>query len=243
MKFFSKTVAFGAILAVSVSLSASDQKDKKASGKVWDSGSFGIYMNGKRIGTEKFNIEQRADSSVATSEIKVEEGNFKAAQTAEMEITPKGELRSYSWRATVPQKEESSVEPKEQLLVEHIIPADQKKMDVPHVLPLSTVILDDNFFSQRELLVWRYLRTGCIFKQNDGLLCGPSHFGILVPHQHTAGEAVMDLIGRDKITVKGQEQEVNKIKLDTDGTTWLLWVADDYKVMKMSVNNFEIIRD
>lgn len=240
----SRTPAIFAIMALmTLSLFAADQKEKKPGNKIWDSGSFGIYMNGKRIGTEKFQIEQKSDFSVATSEIKVEDGNTKADQTAEMQITAKGELRSYVWHATAPLKEESSVEAKDQLLVEHVVPADQKKVDVPHILPVSTVILDDNFFSQRELLVWRYLRTGCYFKQNEGLVCGPSHFGILVPHQHTAGEAVMDLIGRDKVTIKGQEQELNKFKLDTDGATLWLWVNDDYKVMKMSASNFEVIRD
>lgn len=243
MKSILRPTIFCALALTAVSLFAADQKDKKASNKMWDSGSFGIYMNGKRIGTEKFQIEQRSDFSIATSQIKVEDGNFKADQTAEMEITPRGELRSYTWRATAPQKEESSVEPKDQLLVEHVVPADQKKMDVPHVLPVSTVILDDNFFSQRELLVWRYLRTGCIFKPSEGLVCGPSHFGILIPHQHVAGEAVMDLVGRDKITVKGQEEELNKLKLETDGTTWFLWITDDYKLVKISANNVDVIRD
>jgi hypothetical protein len=51
---------------------------------------------------------------------------------------------------------------------------------MPYILPLSTVILDDNFFSQRKLLVWRYLTTGCIPK--DGLLaCNPSQFGFSFP--------------------------------------------------------------
>lgn len=243
MKLFRTAVICAAMVLMALSLFAADQKEKKSGNKIWDSGSFGIYMNGKRIGTEKFQIKQESDFSVATSEIKVEDGNTKADQTAEMEITSKGELRSYVWHATAPLKEESSVEPKDQLLVEHVVPADQKKMDVPHILPVSTVILDDNFFSQRELLVWRYLRTGCYFKPNEGLVCGPSHFGILVPHQHTAGEAIMDLVGRDKVTIKGQEQELNKFKLDTDGATLWLWVTDDYKVMKMAANNFEVIRD
>lgn len=243
MKLFRTAVICAAMVLMALSLFAADQKEKKSGNKIWDSGSFGIYMNGKRIGTEKFQIKQESDFSVATSEIKVEDGNTKADQTAEMEITSKGELRSYVWHATAPLKEESSVEPKDQLLVEHVVPADQKKMDVPHILPVSTVILDDNFFSQRELLVWRYLRTGCYFKPNEGLVCGPSHFGILVPHQYTAGEAIMDLVGRDKVTIKGQEQELNKFKLDTDGATLWLWVTDDYKVMKMAANNFEVIRD
>ncbi|MBZ5530583.1 MAG: hypothetical protein LAO20_04060 [Acidobacteriia bacterium] len=233
------------LTATATFLSASDQKDKKTTGsKVVDAGSFGIFMSGKRVGTETFHIEQRADLSVATSEIKVDDGKFKATQTSEMQITAKGELRSYNWRSTLPQKEESSVEAKDQLLVEHVVPADQKKMDVPHVLPLSTVILDDNFFSHREILVWRYLATGCLLKNNERL-CGPSSFGILVPQQHVAASVSVELVGRDKLLVKGVEQEVNKVRMESEGIVWMLWVGDDYKVMKMAVpaNNVEVVRD
>ena len=247
MKATAKTILFIGVILTAFCLSASD-KDKekeKKSAKVVDSGSFGIFLNGKRVGTETFNIEQRTDLSVATSQIKVDDGGVKADQTAEMQVNPKGELVSYSWRANTPQKEESTVEAKDQLLIEHIIPVDQKKQDVPHILPISTVILDDNFFSQRELLVWRYLATGCLQKKNEGLVCGPSHFGTLVPHQHTAGEAIMELVGNEKLTIRGVEHDFNKIKLDSDGVQWLLWVGDDYKVVKMTVaaSNVEVVRD
>jgi len=223
------------------------QKDSKGGGsKVWDSGSFGIFINGKRVGTEKFTIEQRGSQmSVANSEITVDDGHGKVTQTAEMHVAPNGELLSYVWKGVTPQKEQSTVEPKEQLLVEHVVPADQKKMDVPYILPPSTVILDDNFFSQRELLVWRYLATGCIMKPNEGRMCAPSHFGILVPHQHTSASAVMELLGREKITVKGHEEELNKFKMESDGVVWNFWVSDDYKVLKMTVpsSNVEVVRD
>ena len=137
------------------------------------------------------------------------------------------------------------MEPKDQLLVEHLMPSDKKKMDVPHILPVNTVILDDNFFSQRELLVLRYLATGCVWKPDKGRVCGPSHFGILIPHQHAASDAVIDLIGHETITVKGQQVKTNKLKLETDGTTWLIWVGEDYKILKMSIpaSNVNVVRD
>lgn len=233
------------LMTTAIFVGASDQKEKKPGNKVVDSGSFGIFVNGKRVGTETFRIEQRAGANMATSEIKVDDGKTRANQTAEMLVTSKGELRSYNWRSTAPQKEESSVEAKDQLLVEHVVPADQKKMDVPHILPVSTVILDDNFFSHRELLIWRYLATGCMLNAAKERLCGASSFGILVPQQHVAASVTVELIGRDKIQVKGVEQEVNKIKLESEGIVWMLWVGDDYKVVKMAVpsNNVEVVRD
>ncbi len=258
------TVIFlGTMLLAASGFSAGD-KDKqpadKMETKVVDSGSFGIYLDGKRVGTETFKIEQRPDFSIATASIKVDDGKTKAEQTAEMRVSPTGELRSYVWHATVPQAEESSVEPRNELLVEHLVPADQKKMDVPHLLPASTAILDDNFFSQREILLWRYLATGCVWKEGQGRLCGPGQFVILVPRQHTSSNATLNVAGVEKIKVKGVERPLNKITLstgdgghmielnkpnDSEGGQWLLWVDDAYKVIKMTVpgTNVEVVRD
>jgi hypothetical protein len=223
-------------------------KDKKPpAATTVDSGSFGIFLNGKRIGTEKFSIEQQPDLGIITAELKVDDGTSKAEQTSEMRVAGDGKLKLYKWQSTVPDREEAIVEPKEDLLIEHLTGADQKKQDVPYILPLSTVILDDNFFSQRELLVWRYLATGCVPKDSQ-LACGPSRFGVLVPHQHMAANTTVELIGREKIVVKGVERELNKLKVDADGVQWLIWVDDPdshYKVIKMAIpsSNIEVWRD
>lgn len=259
------------VLSLSVCLYPADKnkesKEKeRGTSRVADSGTFTIFMNGKRVGTETFNItetfsgDRRPEYSTATSEIKFDDGRFKAVQTAEMRISAAGELRSYVWRSSMPLKEEASIEPKDQLLVEHIIPADQKKVDVPHMLPAKTVILDDNFFSQREVLLWWYLATGCK-RQNNDLMCGTGKFVILVPRQHASGNATIELVGQDKVMVKGAERELNKIKLETNGPQaltwlndqghesdamqWVLWVDDQYKVIKMTVagSGVEVVRD
>jgi hypothetical protein len=257
-----KSIFLSAALLAAHGLDASDNQKpaEKLEAKVVDSGSFGIYLDGRRIGTETFKIEQRPEFSIATASVKVDDGKTKAEQTAEMRVSPNGDLRSYSWRASIPQVEESSVEAQKDILVEHIVPADQKKVDVPHVLPISTVILDDNFFSQREILLWRYLQTGCVWKEGQGRLCAPSNYVILVPRQHAAINATMELVGIEKTTVKGVERQLNKMTLKTGGPNramsfsdqkdaepgqWLLWVDDQYKVMKMAVlgTNIEAVRD
>lgn len=241
-----KLIAFVIVLMMAFYVwAAGDDKEKKnSSSKIVDSGSFGIFMNGKRIATEKFRIEQSAEVGTLNSEIKVDDGNNKAEQSSEMQVAPNGELRLYKWRATVPSHEESTVEPKDEFLVEHLVTSDQKKRDVPYILPLTTVILDDFFFSQRELLIWRYLQTGCII-QNGERRCGPAHFGVLVPRQHLAANTVVEPLGVEKLTLKSGEKEFNKLKLDADGVTWLIWVDDDYKVVKITIpaNNVEVLRD
>lgn len=238
------------------------EKDKPAAKlepRVVDSGTFGIYLDGKRVGTETFRIEQKSDYSIATAKIKVDDGKTQAEQSAEMEVSPNGDLRSYIWRSILPQREESSVEPNDQLLTEHLVPADAKKVDVPHILPLSTSILDDNFFSQREVLMWRYLATACVLKNGHPQTCGPGTFVVLVPHQHASFNATVELKGTDKVSVKGTLRDLNKIVLKTADPQrlivmnsskeadpeWVMWVDDDLKLIKIQVpgSTIEVVRD
>jgi hypothetical protein len=253
------TVLLVSLLMAAAALAGDKDRDKEKEKKnSVDSGTFGIYLNGKRIGSEKFNIEQQAGQGIVTAELTIDDGTNKAEQSSELRVGSDGNIKLYKWRSTLPTKEESTIEPNQELLIEHLTTADQKKRDVPYILPISTVILDDYFFSQRELLIWRYLAAGCVrvpppapgqpVPPDSHLQCGPAHFGILVPHQHAPGGTVVELVGRDKITFKGTERELNKFKVDTDGVQWLIWVDDpetNYKVIKMSIpaSNIEVWRE
>jgi len=245
-----KAILMVALLAVMASAWATGQRKNKAtpqkapSGHTADSGSFGIFLDGKRIGTETFRIEEGTDVSIATSEIKVDDGTTKAEQSSEMRVDGNGNLRYYRWRSTLPAKEETVVEAKDDLLMEHITPADQKKLDLPHILPTSTTILDDNVFSHREILAWRYMATSCKLEQGSRS-CWRSVFGVLVPHQHLAVNASVELVGRNVTKIRGVEQELNQLKVDTGGGLWLIWIDDKLKVQKMAVptDKVEIVRD
>src|ERR1700739_2798076 len=69
---------------------AGDMKD--APGQAVDSGSLGVFMNGHRIATETFSIEQSPSGSVITSQFKTEEGVDKAAQSSELRLSPNGDI-------------------------------------------------------------------------------------------------------------------------------------------------------
>lgn len=233
-----------ALLLTAAAASPGD-KDQEKKNTV-DSGAFGIYLHGKRIGTEKFTIEQRANEGLLTAEVTVDDGVNRVQQSSELRVGGDGKLKAYKWHATVPTKQEAVVDVNDELLVEHLM-VGEKKSDIPHMLPSSTVILDDNFFSERELLIWRYLATGCVAKKGE-LQCGAAKFTTLVPRQHLAGSVSVELLGRDKTTVKGVERELNKVKLDAEGVPWLIWVDDPqngYKVVKISIPSaqVEVLRD
>lgn len=251
-------VAF--VTAGSLHAGDKDKTPEKLERKVVDSGTFGIFVAGKRIGTEKFKIEQGPEFGVVTAELKVSDGHGEAVQRTEMRVTPAGELRFYSWHSTSPEVEEASVEPQKELLIEHVVFADQKKKDIPHMLTPTTVILDNNFFSQREVLLWRYLQTGCVWKEGQGRMCGPSSYAVLVPQDHTSSNATLDYVGRGKVTVNGVEKVLDKVSLRlgdpkqvvmldgqaaTEPGQWLLWVDDQFKIVKITIvgSNFEVVRD
>jgi len=258
MKPVSIAVLVFSVLAITSVFAKGNPEQRANSGKVWDSGSFGVFVNGRRVATEKFEIEQKESSSLTVSEFKTQRGKVNAEQKAEMELAPSGNLLSYVWQATSPQKQETRVDFKDQLLVEHVMPDDQKEVDIKHFLPASTVILDDNFFSQREVLLWHYLAT-CSRHSGD-LACKPATFAVLIPQQHVSQDATMHLLGQEKSGFSGVEQELIKVELDMRDPQqvfwmnekpgkadmkWILWVDEHYKLVKITVpgTSIQVLRD
>ena len=77
------------------------EKEKTHEGKSIDSGSFGVFQNGHRVGTETFSIYQVSGGSVIHSEFKTE-NTPPEAQTSDMELNEKGEIRRYEWKELSP---------------------------------------------------------------------------------------------------------------------------------------------
>lgn len=236
----------GLVLALGLAASADDKK-AGADSKTVDSGSFGIFVNGKRIGTETFSIQQLRDMSVLKAEIKVDDGNSSSAQSCELQMSPTGDLRRYTWNEVSPGKAQAVVVPSQEFLVETVTPApNEKPLEQPYILPPSTMILDDYFFTQRQLLAWRYLATSC--RPEAGKNQCPltrSQFGVLVPRQRTSLMVSMEYVGREKVRVRGQERELSRFNLAAEGSEWALWLDDNYKLVRVLIKaeNTEVVRD
>src|SRR5258707_5221535 len=184
-------------------------------------------MNGQRIGTETFSIQQNGSGSVITSEFKAGTGAQEAAQSSELQLTATGEIRKYEWKETVPEKMQAVVLPNDNFLIERITtnPAD-KPQEQPFLLPSSTSILDDYFFVQREVLTWKYLATSCRTQQGQ-LQCPKGQktmFGTLNPHSRMSMSASMEFTGTEKISIHGVEQELGRFELQSEAGDWSLWV-------------------
>lgn len=233
-----------ALLAIAFSGTAI-AASKAGQGALVDSGSFGIFVNGKRIGTEKFQVERQANASIATSEVTVADGQVQASQSSELKLSPTGDVQRYAWRELSPGKAESVVEPKNEFLVQHISAGPtEKAQDQPYILTPSTAILDDYFFSHRELLAWRYLAEACKTGEKECKLI-PAQFPVLIPRQRLSITVRVEYAGREKVPVRGAERELDRFNLQSDDEDWALWFDDSHKLVRIVIaaQNIEIVRD
>ncbi|MFB3915406.1 MAG: hypothetical protein ACE14M_01665 [Terriglobales bacterium] len=240
------TLIIGLVVLITGSVTRPLQAKPRTSdkGQTVDSGSYGVFLAGKRIATETFRIEQGPDVSTATSEFKLEQGgNFN--QKSELQITSTGDLRRYEWQELSPEKAQAVVEPNNEFLIEHLVPSPPgKPVDQPFILPTSTMVLDDYFFTHRQILIWRYLAQACKGALKD---CRPERlqFGVLVPRQRVSLPVTLEYTGVDKVAIRGVERELNRFSLKSDAGEWELWTDPELKLVRilMAADKLEVVRD
>jgi len=231
------------LLAFAFPAGATKKEKADTSTSMVDSGSFGIFVNGRRVATETFNIQQNGEGSTTTSEFRVQDGS-RPPISSDWQLTANGDLRHYQWNDGTG-KSQTSVEPGDQVLHQQIIVgADTKPISREYLLPLSTPILDDYAFVQREVLAWRFLATGC--KQTpDGIECKePSQYGVLIPQQQTSLAVTIEFKGMETVTLKGAQRQMGRFNLKSENMEWHMWM-DSYKLMRIDIpaDNTEIVRD
>jgi len=247
ISFFLAAVA----VATAVSQAADTHKNATVSGDatVVDSGSFGILVNGKRVATETFKMEQKNNINRATSELKFAGDNVQATQNAEMEITSSGLLKKYTWKEVQPSKSQIVVEPTDdQFMVMHVSDgSDAPPKNFTHALTPATSILDDNFFSQMQVLTWKYMAMGCRPAASGKAECSwsPQKLAVLNPHQEQSTLVTMEYTGRQMVKLNGVMQELNGFSMQAETGQWKLWLNDDNKLVKVLIagENTEVIRD
>jgi hypothetical protein len=240
------TAGLAALTVICLSLAPAAAAKKSDKPQVVDSGSFGVFIKGRRVATEKFQIEQRGDASVATSEFKTEDGSDKVAQKAELQIAANGDLRRYTWRELDPGKAQEVVEPSDQFLIEHITPnPPEKPQDHPFMLPISTMVLDDYFFSHRQILAWRYLAQACGGNMSAGCKMTKTQFGVIIPRQRTSAIVTLEYAGKENVVLRGASRELDRFNLTIEGDQWALYLDENLKVLRISIpsEDTEVVRD
>ena len=225
-----------------------DKKEQNIPGKKVDSGTFGVFINGRRIGTETFTISQNSNGSFIESEFKTEGADPAAAQSSELQLTASGDIRRYDWKELSPGKAQSTILPNDDFLNEKWSENPQEKpKEQAFLLPLSTSILDDYFFVHREVLAWKFLAASC--KQEGGQIKCPlkqrTQFGSLNPRQRASAPISMEFAGREKVSLHGSDQELIKLELKSETGDWDLWLNDQLMLQRITIpsEKTEVVRD
>jgi hypothetical protein len=207
-----------------------------------DSGTFTILNNGQPAGTETFRIEQGENVSTATAEFKT--GSM--VQKAVWQFTSSGDLQRYEWQQISPEKTRLVVEPADQFLVEHMIPAPPAKpANHPYMIPLSTVILDDYIFSQREILAWRFLAAACSGVPLEQCSPKPMKLGILNPQQQVSLFVTLHDLGVQRVKLENTEADLRRVDLQVeDEPIWILYLDAKLKLVRILIpdQKTEVIR-
>ncbi len=241
---FRRAAAF--LLLGSTLLSAADKKDKpkSPSTQAVDSGSFAVFVKGQRVVTETFTVEQENGISVVKSRLQ-ETNASSPGQTSEMQMTGGGELVRYQWNDA---SGSLTVTPNNEFLLEKITTAaSPKPAEQPFLMPNTSAILDNNFFVQREVLAWRYLAGSCK-NESGNLKCKPSdEFGVLIPQDRSSMRVRIEMVGKEKINLKGVDRDLLRLNLKSESYSWALWLddKDQYKLMRVLIpdDNTEVIRE
>lgn len=207
----------------------------KDSGNQVDSGTFGIFVNNRRLATETFSVQKQSNNNnLITAQFKDDGGA--AVQNSELQLAPNGTLLSYEWHQTTPSKSSLKVVPDGEFLRQTSVAKDgDKPAEQPFLIPPTSPIVDNNFFIHREILAWRYLSSSCT-QETAGLKCGPGEFGILVPQARQSSHVTITPIGDEKVMMGTVEQTLLHINLKGEDGDWSLWLntKDHYKLMKVT---------
>ncbi len=218
---------------------------KPAGGQTVDTGSFGVFVKGRRVVTETFSVQQENGVSIVKSRLQESGSSAAAVQKAELQMTDKGELVRYEWSDG---SGSLVVTPKDEFLLERITTASSPKpAEQPFLMPNYSAILDNNFFILREVLAWRYLGADCHQESGNFKCKSPEEFGALIPQDRTSIPVRMELVGKEKVTIRGMERELLRLNLKGEAFSWALWVddKDHYKLMRVLIpdDNTEVVRD
>ncbi|HUO16519.1 MAG TPA: hypothetical protein VMX38_16145 [Verrucomicrobiae bacterium] len=242
-------IAMAAFLIAAMTATAASRHgtDKREKSQVVDSGSFSVFVKGQRVVTETFKISQDNGISTIKSELKQTAGADPVTQKSDLEITSTGELVHYEWSQS--SGGSLTVVPNNDFLLEKITaPGASKAAEQPFLMPSTSAILDNNFFVQREVLVWRYLAADCK-PEGGNLKCdqGPAEFGTLVPQDRTSVRVRLDIVGKEKVSIHGTDRELMRLNLTGENFTWNLWVDDhdQFKLMRVVIpaDETEVVRD
>lgn len=195
---------------------------------------FALFVSGREIGKEKFNIASTRGHIEAQAEIELRverDGkvlNFKTFPNLVLD----SELRpvTYSWKQKGPQSSslELDFRPSPVQARYRTVAGDVDKRDF--TLPKDVLILDDNVFHHYQLIVDRYkLTTG-----------GKQTFQAFVPQEALPGVLTVEDAGEGTVNVQGHPKVLQHLLMTTELTRVDVWVDKQQRLQLVSIPEVQL---
>jgi len=191
-------------------------------------GVFHITLNGKEIGTERFEIAPTNQGVRATAELQITQPEVgRVVETATLVLAGGNEPTHYERIQKAPKGGSVTMTYADEIAAVHYVTPEGQIQDVEFKVPKNVLILDTNFFHHYTFLVRHY----------DFLKSGRQHMTVLVPQEGLPGVVTVEYVGPD--------QSLRKLVAHTDQLDIELWADDAGRVMKLRVPaaNVEITRE
>jgi hypothetical protein len=232
-----KTLLLSFVLVVAAF--AADQK----SPTVADSGNFAVMVNGKRVAMEHFTMKQTATGNSVSSKLDFDDGKTKAQQQSNLELGGDGSFRKYTWEELNPGKAKIVAEPQEKtfIVVRQKASDEATNKNTVHPLDVSTIsIIDTNFYSHLEVLMWRYMAMSCT---NGNCRFAVQKFPIFVPYEEMAQIFTLSYVGNDSLKTASGPVATSRYRVQTENGDIDVWM-DGVKMMKLQLpGSVEVVRE
>jgi hypothetical protein len=215
------------------------------SASIVDSGEFSVVVSGKKVASENFTMQQGAEGSSVNSRLTFDNGTTKAQQESELELAADGAIRKYTWQEKQPGKARLVAEPQDKtFIIVHLKESDvATSKDTTHPLDFTmTSIVDDNFYSHVQVLLWRYFAMSCTTTQQCKF--EEQRLPVFVPHQEMAQTFTISFEGTDTLRLKTGKAEVGKYRVQTEGGEMHVWMLGTKMVkLLMPAASIEVTRE
>jgi hypothetical protein len=203
-----------------------------------DQGTFEIFVAGKRVGTENFEIRTGPKQIEGQAEVYLrmeEDGKTIEVRTlSNLILDPQLRPLSYSWSQKGAQSSQLTIDFRSSPARTRYKTVNGQPDQRDFKLAKDVVVLDDNLVHHYQLVVDRYDRT----KK------GKQTFPAFIPQEALPGEITMEDMGPEPVSVEGSTLDLRHLVLTTELARIDLWVdnQDRLQVVSVPVAQFQAVR-
>ncbi len=217
-------LALGLALAAASPLLGQPSKDQQ--------GVLRIEVEGKVVGTERYQIVHAGSTIRAQAEIQLEVAGETVRQNTSLVLSRNYELLSYEWRLEKPRKSFVRIGMVDgRARVTFPRPDGTEEEQQFDFGTDRMALLDNNVFHHFLLLAHLY----------DAEKGGPQTIRVFVPQSVQPGVVTMEAKGVETVEVNGKKVLARRLEITTEDNQVLLWISDEKGIVRLQVPQSHVI--